>query len=101
MSLGIHFTEDIASRLAALALANARAMEWARQFGADRRDIAIAEAAYQAALADTGVSFGLERPELLVVFRRREPDHQLGKVPARATEREIAEAEQEPEGAKQ
>lgn len=68
MSLGIHFTEDIAGRLAALARANARAMEWARQFGADPRDVAIVEAAYQAALGDVGVGFGLARPALLTIL---------------------------------
>ena len=72
MSLNIYFNDDITGRLAALVLANARAMEWARQFGADPQDVAIVEAAYQAALADVGVSFGLARSELLIIFARKE-----------------------------
>ena len=65
MGLDIYFDDDIINRLVALTLANLRAMVWARQFGANRRDIAIARTAYQAALADVGVSFGLERPDVL------------------------------------
>jgi len=68
MGFDIYFDSDVINRLAALALANNRAMSWARQLGANPRDVAIARAAYQAALADIGVSFGLHRIELLIIF---------------------------------
>lgn len=69
MSLDIWFNADISNRLVALAQSNSRAMNWARQFGANPRDVAIAQAAYQAALADVGVSFGLARAELVVILK--------------------------------
>ena len=69
MSSGIHFDEDVSNHLFALGRSWGRAMAWARAFGADSRDIAIAEAAYQAALADVGASFGLQRAELVMIFK--------------------------------
>jgi len=59
MSFDIFFNEDVARTLLALSQANARAMILAKRYGADDRFIAIAEAAYQAALDDIAAAFGL------------------------------------------
>jgi hypothetical protein len=64
----LYIPSDIIGVVTALALANARAMGWAREWGADRRDVAIARTAYQAALADVAVAFGLARTEVLVIL---------------------------------
>lgn len=67
MALDIYFADDVADRLLALAQANERALAQAQEFGANPRLIALARSAYQGALADVGVSFGLARTEWVVI----------------------------------
>jgi len=69
MGLDIFFGQDVEDHVAALALANARAMAWAKEWGASARDVAIAKAAYEAALLDVGVSFGLHRRAMVIIFQ--------------------------------
>jgi len=70
MSLDIYFSEDVAARLLALAQSNERTLQLAADLGANPRGIALVRAAYQGALCDVGVSFGLARTELVVIMKR-------------------------------
>jgi len=64
------FPEDVSDRVTALTISNNRAMSWAVEFGANKRDVDIARAAYQAALLDMAVAFGLHRSVLRRVMDR-------------------------------
>jgi hypothetical protein len=67
MGLDVFFPENIARTLLALSQANARAVTLARRYGASDRIVSIAADAYQAALDDVAMAFGLQWPEILMI----------------------------------
>lgn len=75
----LYISSDVFNVVAALALSNARAMRWALEFGANARDMAIVKAAYEAALLDVAASFGLHRPNLVIIFNAK-IEEEIGEI---------------------